>query len=74
MEVALNGIDIHEYTKPEAMGDALSAKLENYKVDADLEEVGIVEKIGDGIATVIGMKTQWLANWLKCPITYPAWF
>lgn len=56
MEVALNGIDVHEYTKPEALGDALSNKLENYNVDADLEEVGIVEKIGDGIATVIGMK------------------
>lgn len=44
MEVALNGIDVHEYTKPEALGDALSNKLENYNVDADLEEVGIVEK------------------------------
>ena len=42
MEVALNGIDVHEYTKPEALGDALSNKLENYNVDADLEEVGIV--------------------------------
>lgn len=57
MEVALNGIDIHEYEKPEAMGNALSQKLENYNVDeTDLEEVGVVEKIGDGIATVIGMK------------------
>ena len=58
MEVVMNGIDIHDYAldKPEAMADAISAKLENYNVDADLEEVGIVEKIGDGIATVIGMK------------------
>ena len=57
MEVALNGIDIHEYEKPEAVGDVLSQKLENYNVDeTDLEEVGVVEKIGDGIATVIGMK------------------
>lgn len=67
MEVALNGIDIHEYTKPEAMSDALSAKLENYKVDADLEEVGIVEKIGDGIATVIGMKNAMAGELVEMP-------
>ena len=67
MEVALSGIDIHEYTKPEAMGDALSAKLENYKVDTDLEEVGIVEKIGDGIATVIGMKNAMAGELVELP-------
>ena len=67
MEVALSSIDIHEYTKPEAMGDALSAKLENYKVDADLEEVGIVEKIGDGIATVIGMKNAMAGELVELP-------
>ena len=67
MEVALNGIDVHEYTKPEAMGDALSNKLENYNVDADLEEVGIVEKIGDGIATVIGMKNAMAGELVELP-------
>ena len=65
MEVALNGID--EYTKPEALGDALSNKLENYNVDADLEEVGIVEKIGDGIATVIGMKNAMAGELVELP-------
>ena len=67
MEVALNGIDAHEYTKPEALGDALSNKLENYNVDADLEEVGIVEKIGDGIATVIGMKNAMAGELVELP-------
>lgn len=47
------------WKKPEAMTDALSEKLENYNVDVNLEEVGIVEKIGDGIATVIGMKKRY---------------
>lgn len=47
------------------ISDAMGAKLENYTVDVDLEEVGIVEKIGDGIATVIGMKTLWQAKWLN---------
>lgn len=67
MEVALNGIDVHEYTKPEALVDALSNKLENYNVDADLEEVGIVEKIGDGIATVIGMKNAMAGELVELP-------
>lgn len=67
MEVALNGIDVHEYTKPEALSDALSNKLENYNVDADLEEVGIVEKIGDGIATVIGMKNAMAGELVELP-------
>lgn len=67
MEVALNGIDVREYTKPEALGDALSNKLENYNVDADLEEVGIVEKIGDGIATVIGMKNAMAGELVELP-------
>lgn len=68
METVLSGIDIHEYTKPEALGDALSEKLENYKVaDADLEEVGIVEKIGDGIATVIGMKNAMAGELVELP-------
>ena len=67
MEVALNGIDVPEYTKPEALGDALSNKLENYNVDADLEEVGIVEKIGDGIATVIGMKNAMAGELVELP-------
>ena len=67
MEIALNGIDVHEYTKPEDMGDVLSSKLENYNVDADLEEVGIVEKIGDGIATVIGMKNAMAGELVELP-------
>lgn len=35
MEVALNGIDIHEYAleKPEELTNALSQKLENYNVE-----------------------------------------
>ena len=69
MEVVMNGIDIHDYAldKPEAMADAISAKLENYNVDADLEEVGIVEKIGDGISTVIGMKNAMAGELVELP-------
>ena len=69
MEVVMNGIDVHDYAleKPEAMTDALSEKLENYNVDVNLEEVGIVEKIGDGIATVIGMKNATAGELVELP-------
>ena len=69
MEVVMNGIDVHDYAleKPEAMTDALSEKLENYNVDVNLEEVGIVEKIGDGIATVIGMKNAMAGELVELP-------
>ena len=69
MEVVMNGIDVHDYDleKPEAMTDALSEKLENYNVDVNLEEVGIVEKIGDGIATVIGMKNAMAGELVELP-------
>ena len=65
----MNGIDVHDYAleKPEAMTDALSEKLENYNVDVNLEEVGIVEKIGDGIATVIGMKNAMAGELVELP-------
>ena len=36
-------------------------------MDADLEEVGIVEKIGDGIATVIGMKNAMAGELVELP-------
>ena len=35
--------------------------------NADLEEVGIVEKIGDGIATVIGMKNAMAGELVELP-------
>lgn len=42
----MDGIDIHEYSLQDTakISDAMGAKLENYTVDVDLEEVGIVEK------------------------------
>ena len=69
MEVVLNGIDLQDYVldHPEELTDALSQKLENYNVDVDLEEVGIVEKIGDGIATVIGMKNAMAGELVELP-------
>ena len=41
--------------KPSGIADALTKSVEDYEVNIDLEEVGVVEKVGDGIATVEGM-------------------
>ena len=69
MEVVMDGIDIHEYSLQDTakISDAMGAKLENYSVDVNLEEVGIVEKIGDGIATVIGMKNAMAGEMVELP-------
>ena len=65
----MDGIDIHEYSLQDTakISDAMGAKLENYSVDVNLEEVGIVEKIGDGIATVIGMKNAMAGEMVELP-------
>ena len=38
------------------MTKALSDGVDKYQTDVDLEEIGTVEKVGDGIATVAGMR------------------
>ena len=69
MENVMTGIDIHEYSLQDSakVSDAMGTKLENYSVDVNLEEVGVVEKIGDGIANVIGMKNAMAGEMVELP-------
>ena len=55
MKIALTGVDVSECEKPAAMTGALEKKLEEESLGAELEEVGVIEKVGDGIATVKGL-------------------
>jgi F-type H+-transporting ATPase subunit alpha len=55
MKIALTGVDVSEYDKTATMTGALEKKLEGTSFGADLEEVGVIEKVGDGIATVKGL-------------------
>ncbi len=55
MKIALGGVDVSGYDKTAAMTGALEKKLEDTSFGADLEEVGVIEKVGDGIATVKGL-------------------
>ena len=55
MKIALAGVDVSGCEKPAAMTGALEKKLEEESLGAELEEVGVIEKVGDGIATVKGL-------------------
>ena len=48
-------VDGTNKSKPQGLAQALSQSIDDFKAKMDLEEVGIVEKVGDGIATVKGL-------------------
>ena len=52
---------------PKGIAEALAAKVQAYKADVDLEEFGIVEKVGDGIATVSGMRGAMASELVELP-------
>lgn len=41
---------------PSSITDSLAKSVQETKLDTDLEEVGVIEKVGDGIATVSGLQ------------------
>lgn len=53
--------------KPAGIADALTKSVEDYKIDVDLEEVGVIEKVGDGIATVTGMRGAMAGELVELP-------
>lgn len=53
--------------KPAGIAEALTDKVKDYKIDIDLEEVGIVERVGDGIATVTGMRGAMAGELVELP-------
>ncbi len=61
-----SAVDIHDY-QPAKIVDDLQAQLEKSTVDANLEEVGVVDKIGDGIANVVGMKNAMAGELVELP-------
>lgn len=67
LKTVLNGIDIQKYEKPQALGEELGKQIEKFKDKSELEEVGIVEKVGDGIATVVGMKSAMAGELVELP-------
>lgn len=61
------GMDKREYASAADMIADMTAKVEASDLDANMEEVGVVDKIGDGIATVIGMKNAMAGEMVELP-------
>ena len=53
--------------KPAGIAEALTKQVQDYQIDVDLEEVGIIEKVGDGIATVTGMRGVMAGELVELP-------
>lgn len=60
-------LDGQSMSKPAGITDALAQKVQDYAIDADLEEIGIIEKVGDGIATVSGMRGAMAGELVELP-------
>jgi F-type H+-transporting ATPase subunit alpha len=65
----LNKVEMHGQTleKPEGITGALAEKVQGYTPQVDLEEVGVIEKVGDGIATVQGMRGAMAGELVELP-------
>lgn len=53
--------------KPEELTALISQQVEKYKVDLNVDEVGIVDEVGDGIARVHGLKSAMAGELLELP-------
>ena len=62
VEVANQALD-----KPAGIAEALTKKVEDYELDVNLEEVGVIDKVGDGIATVTGMRGVMAGELVELP-------
>ena len=53
--------------KPEELTALISQQVEKYKVDLNVDEVGIVDEVGDGIARVHGLRSAMAGELLELP-------
>ena len=65
----LNKVEMSGQTldKPKGITGALTETVQKYSPKVDLEEVGIIEKVGDGIATVQGMQGAMAGELVELP-------
>jgi len=67
MQMGKVQVDGQSLDKPAGLAEALTESVRDYKIDIDLEEVGVVEKVGDGIATVTGMRGAMSGELVELP-------
>lgn len=51
----------------------IKKQIENYKVDLNVDEVGTVLEVGDGIAMCTAFRIAWPANCSNFRTAYTAW-
>jgi F-type H+/Na+-transporting ATPase subunit alpha len=53
--------------RPEEITSVLRSQIENYQAEVEVEEVGTVLEVGDGIARVYGLKNAVMSEMLELP-------
>jgi F-type H+-transporting ATPase subunit alpha len=53
--------------RPEEIASVLKAQIENYQVEVEVEEVGTVLEVGDGIARIYGLRNCMAMEMLELP-------
>jgi F0F1-type ATP synthase alpha subunit len=56
--------------KPDEISAILKQQLSGFKTEAELEEVGTVLQVGDGIASVYGFLKHKLVNWWNSKMVF----
>ena len=53
--------------RPEEIASVLKAQIENYQAEVEVDEVGTVLEVGDGIARIYGLRNALMAEMLELP-------
>ena len=53
--------------RPEEIASVLKAQIENYQAEVEVDEVGTVLEVGDGIARIYGLRNALMAEMLQLP-------
>lgn len=61
------GMEDQKMDKPAGIAEVLTKTVEDYNLDVDVEEVGVVEKIGDGIVIASGMRGAMAGELVQFP-------
>jgi F-type H+-transporting ATPase subunit alpha len=52
--------------RPEEIASVLRSQIENYQAEVEVEEVGTVLEVGDGIARIYGLRNALAMEMLDC--------
>lgn len=50
---------------PEEITAIIKEQIKNYQVDLNVDDIGTVIEVGDGIARIHGLEKRWRGNYLS---------